>query len=311
MDVTIVIVSYNVADLLQECIVSVKEETTCEYEIIVVDNNSVDNSVEMVKANHPDVKLIQNMNNIGFAKANNQAFREAKGRYIFMLNPDTIILEKAVDDLVKFMDEHADAGACGPKVLNPDGSLQPSCHHFPTILMRLIEHTRLRHKYPKSKVFGKEYMTYWNYHEIKEVDWITGCSLMLRKTVLDQIGTLDENYFMYTEEMDICYRLNKAGWKVMFYPFVSIIHYWGKSSLDQKEEKQPSDASTKYLFKTKYYFFKKNYGYAYFTLLRTIDLIFYGMVLTKNIFRRDIKIRQMKLRHASAALSVILFDKGA
>lgn len=309
MDVSIVIVSYNVSDLLNDCIVSIKKETSCNYEIIVVDNNSIDNSAEMLKNCHPDVRLIQNEMNVGFAKANNQAFKESSGKYILMLNPDTVVLNKAIDKLVQFMGEYPDAGAAGPKVLYPDMSLQPNCHHFPTLVMRFADYAGLRRKYPKSRIFGKEFMTYWSYNEIKEVDWITGCALILRKTALDQIGVLDENYFMYTEETDICYRLNKAKWKVMFYPDAEIIHYWGKSSSISKEQKSVLNPTIKYLLDTKYYFYKKNYGYIHVFLLKLIDFIFYLTVFIKNIFRRDKKIRQKKLQHASFVLSLILFGK--
>ncbi|GAB61611.1 MAG: glycosyltransferase family 2 protein [Candidatus Jettenia sp.] len=309
MDVTIVIVSYNVADLLNECIISIKKETSCEYEIIVVDNNSVDNSMELLKANHPDVKRIQNVSNVGFAKANNQAFEKAQGSYIFMLNPDTVVLDRAIDKLVQFMDEHPEAGACGPKVLNYDMSLQPSCHHFPTIAMRFIEHSQLERVFPKSKIFGRHYMTYWNYDEVKEVDWIRGCSLLLRKTTLELVGTLDENYFMYTEETDICYRMNKSGWKVLFFPGAEIVHYWGKSSEVSKKEKGYSPATIKYLFNTKYYFFKKHYGCVHFVFIKGIDFVFYLLVFIKNIFRKDAEVRRLKLSYASYVLSLILFGK--
>lgn len=306
MDVTIVIVSYNVADFLNECLVSIKKETTCEYEIIVVDNNSKDSSVEVVKAYHPDVKLRQIQSNIGFVKANNEAFKVADGRYIFMLNPDTVVLDGAIDKLVQFMDEHQEVGACGPKNLNPDLSLQHNCHHFPTAAMRLIEHFRLARKYPRNRLFGKEFMTYWHYNEIKEVEWITGCSLLLRKTALNQVGYLDENYFMYSEETDICYRVNKAGWKVIFYPGAEIIHYQGKSSSNLKEEELISNSVLKHLFNSKYYFFKKNYSCINFVLLKLIDFIFYSMVFVKNIFRRDEDIRRVRLKNSSAVLSLIL-----
>jgi len=309
MDVTVVIVSYNVADLLSECIVSVKKETFCKYEIIVVDNNSVDNSIEMIKTKHPDVKLIQNKSNVGFAKANNQGFKMAKGRYIFMLNPDTVVLGSTIDKLIQFMDEHPEAGACGPKVLYPDMTLQPNCHHFPTIIMRLIQHCGLSRRFPKSKIFGKEFMTYWNYNEIKQVDWITGCALLLRKKALDRVGFLDENYFMYTEETDICYRLIKANWKVLFYPYESIIHYWGKSSSVSQDDKPDLNPVAKFLFITKYYFFKKNYGHIQLFFLKLIDFIYYLIVFIKNIFRRDARLRKVKLNHASSVLHLILFGE--
>jgi len=176
MDVSIVIVSYNVADLLQKCLSSVKRETSCEYDIIIVDNNFSDDSVDMIRKHHAEVMLIENQTNLGFARANNQAFMRGKGRYIFMLNPDSIILGNAVNKLVQFMEDHPEAGACSPKILNPEGSLQPNCHHFPTIAMRLAEHFQLSRRYTKSRWFGREFMTYWDYREVRGVDWIMGCA---------------------------------------------------------------------------------------------------------------------------------------
>lgn len=309
MDVTIVIVSYNVADLLNECIVSIKKETSCEYEIIVIDNNSADNSIEMIKTNHSDVKLIQNKSNVGFAAANNQGFKIANGRYILMLNPDTVVLDSAIDRLVRFMDEHPDAGACGPKNLNADRSLQHNCHHFPTISMRLVEHLQLKRFFPRNKFFGREHMTYWDYDQVKEVDWITGCSLMIRREVLEQIGLLDENYFMYAEELDLCFRLKKYHWRTFFYPYASIVHYGGQSALNQNEEKVFAKSISYYLFTTKYYFFKKNYGYMSFYIIKSLDLIYYFTVYLKNIFRADKSIRRLRIDQSKAVLSLIIFPK--
>ena len=306
MDVTVVIISYNVAELLNKCITSIKRETNCSHEIIVVDNNSKDNSVEMLKTYHPDVRLIQNEMNVGFAKANNQAFKKAKGRYLLMLNPDTIVLDSAIDKLVKFMDEHPGIGACGPKNLNPDMTLQHNCHHFPTLYTRLVEHLQLTRFFPRTKVFGREHMTYWDYNEIKEVDWITGCSLLIRKKALDQVGLLDEKYFMYTEETDLCFRLKKAKWKTVFYPLAAIIHYGGQSALSQNKEKVFAKSIITYLFTTRYYFFKKHYGYTSYIILKIIDFLYYSLIFIKNIFRFDRNIRKVKLEQSKTVLSLIL-----
>lgn len=306
MDVSIVIVSYNVADFLLACIASIKKETACKYEIIVVDNNSQDDSVKRLQKGHSDVVLIRNQGNVGFVKANNQAFQISGGRYVFMLNPDTLILDKAIDKLVQFMDEHPECGGGGPKNLNPDMSLQPNCHHFPTIFMRLIEHAGLNERYPDVRLFGKKDMTYWSYDETKDVDWITGCSLMLRRKALEKVGNLDENYFMYSEETDICYQLKKAGWKILFCPSASIIHYGGKSSTSQTVEKQYFGTVIKHLYKSKYFFFKKNYSNVHCFVLKTIDFIYYFLYYIRNLFRMDLKARKYKLTYASSILSIIL-----
>ena len=305
MDVTVVIISYNVEELLNKCITSIKRETNCSYEIIVVDNNSKDNSIIMVETHHPDVILIKNKDNVGFARANNQAFKKAKGRYFLMLNPDTIVLDIAIDKLVKFMDGHLDTGACGPKNLNPDMTLQHNCHHFPTLYTRLVFHLQLTRFFPRNKLFGREHMTYWDYNEIKEVDWITGCSLLIRKKTLDQVGLLDENFFMYTEETDLCFRLKKAKWKTVFYPDAAIIHYGGQSALSQNKEKVFAKSIITYLFTTRYYFFKKHYGYTNYIILKLIDFLYYSLIFIKNIFRSNKIIRKAKLEESTTVLSLI------
>ncbi len=305
MDVSVVIVSYNVSDLLNECIISIKKETSCSYEIIVVDNNSVDNSVEMLKTKHPDVKLIQNNHNVGFARANNQAFKEATGKYILMLNPDTIILKNAINKLVQFMDKHPEMGASGPKVLNTDMTLQHNCHHFPSVLIRFAGYLQLKKFFPKNRLFGREHMTYWNYNEIKEIDWITGCALLIRTCALVEVGYLDENYFMYTEETDLCFRLKKYGWKILYYPSAHIIHHGGRSALKQNKEKVFSKSITTYLFSTQYYFFKKNYGIKISIIIKILDFIYYFLLFIKNLFRRDKIIKTAKLEEAKTVISAI------
>jgi len=282
MDVTIVIVSYNVANFLNDCLYSIKKETRCSYEVIVVDNYSEDNTVEIVQNQHPDIKLIKNQSNEGFAKANNRGFKIAKGRYILMLNPDTVILDKAIDKLVRLMDTHPKAGACGPKNLNPDLSLQHNCHHFPSLIMAFFECLQLRRFFPEKRLFGREHMTYWTYDKVRDVDWITGCSLMIRKTALDGVGFLDENYFIYSEECDFCYRLKKNKWKVLFFPGASITHYYGQSSSAQNQHKAKAKTVTRYYFESRYYFFKKNFGRGREFLLRLMDIIYYSLSFFRN-----------------------------
>jgi GT2 family glycosyltransferase len=302
MDVTIVIVSYNVANFLNDCLYSIKKETRCSYEVIVVDNYSEDNTVEIVQNQHPDIKLIKNQRNEGFAKANNRGFKIAKGRYILMLNPDTVILDKAIDKLVRFMDTHPKAGACGPKNFYPDLSLQHNCHHFPSLVMTFFECLQLRRFFPKKRLFGREQMTYWTYDEVRDVDWITGCSLMIRKTALDGVGFLDENYFIYSEECDFCYRLKQKKWKILFFPGASIIHYYGQSSSAQNPHKAKAKTATRYYFESRYYFFKKNFGRGREFLLRLIDIIYYSLSFLRNkimLWKGD---REERMRYAEIVL---------
>jgi len=308
MDVSIIIVSFNAGNYLNKCLLSVKKETASNYEIIVVDNHSRDDSVDIVKKYYPDVKLVEFQENVGFAKANNIAFKAANGRYVFMLNPDTVVLNGAIDKLVKFMDHNKSAGACGPKNLNTDLSLQYNCHHFPSLLLSLWEYLQLKRFFPHSRIFGREHMSYWDYNIVKEIDWITGCSLLIRKKVLDRIGFLDENYFMYSEECDLCFRMKKNNYLTLFYPGASIIHYGGQSSLKQEQQKTFSKTIVKYLFQSRYYFYRKNYGKGWEILLRLLDMIYFGISLIKNKVFFLKKNRKEKIALAEEVLCTTLLN---
>ena len=232
IDVSIVIVGWNVRDLLRNCLDSVYKQTEgIRYEVIYVDNASHDESIEMVKESFPETIIITNTTNQGFVKANNQGFEIAKGRYVLLLNSDTIILDNAIAKTVAFADSHTEAAAVGCKVLNPDGTPQAiTCFMFPSVLNLLLSSTYLYKIFPKSKFFGRELMTWWDKNEVREVDAVAGCYMLVRKEAIDQIGVLDQRYFIYAEETDWCYRLKENGWKVLFTPEPEIIHYGGQTT---------------------------------------------------------------------------------
>jgi GT2 family glycosyltransferase len=237
-DVSIVIVTYNSAEYIGNCIASILSQTKRSCEIIVVDNASTDGTLERIKEKYPSVLLISNAGNAGFARANNQGFAVGTGRYFFLLNPDTLILDEAIDELVQYMDRNPDAGICGPKNVGPDLSLQYNCDHFPNILMQLTIYFHLDKIFPGFRWTNRFLMKYWNYDEIKSVDRIQGCSLLIRSELYRLIGGLDNNYFMYFEETDLCYRVHKEGYKIVYYPDARIIHFGGESSKTVAEEKQ-------------------------------------------------------------------------
>ncbi len=287
MDISFVIVSYNVAEYLDRCLESIEKEMRRRYEIIVIDNGSSDDSLQVIGTRHPQAIVIQNRENRGFAAANNQGFQKASGQYIFMLNPDTLVMEGSIDKLADFMDVHKKIGISGPRNLNPDGSLQRNCHHFPTLSGALWDYLQFRRYFPRSRIFGREHMTYWDYGDTREVDWITGSSLMIRKDMLNELGGLDEGFFMYSEECDLCYRARKAGWKTVFFPEAAIIHFGGQSSLSRQEFNPHDRMILEYLFQSRYYFFRKNYGRSREAALKMITMIYYGISFVKNkIFYR-------------------------
>lgn len=239
-DVSVIIVNYNVQEFLEQALASVHEAGKgLSVEIFVVDNNSVDGSVQMVKNRFPDVHLIENEQNVGFATANNQAIREASGRYLLILNPDTLLQEDTLSTLVRFMDEHPDAGAAGCRILNPDGTFAPESRRaFPTPSVAFYRLTGLGRLFPKSPTFGQYNLTYLPIDELCEVDALSGSCMMVRANALVQspggnrkgAGLLDESFFMYGEDLDWCYRIQEAGWKIYYTPDTQIIHYKGEST---------------------------------------------------------------------------------
>jgi hypothetical protein len=231
IDVSIIIVNWNARDILKNCLISVYEQSSgFIYEVIVVDNASNDGSANMVKNEFPEVILLQNDENKGFAAANNQGIAIARGRYILLLNSDTVILDNAISKTITFADNHPETAVVGCKVLNPDKTLQQTCFMFPSLLNMFLSSTYLYKLFPKSRFFGREQMTWWNRDDVREVDVVTGCFMLVRKEAIDDIGIMDERFFMYGEETDWCYRFKQAGWKVIFAPVGQIIHFGGVSS---------------------------------------------------------------------------------
>ena len=236
IDLSVCIVSRNTKKLLEACLRSVYEETgEISFEIFVVDNASGDGSAAMIKEKFPGVVLLVNKENKGFAAANNQAIHLAKGRYVILLNPDTFIHQGALDKMVRFMDHHPEAGAAGCRLLNEDGTIQNSVRRFLTFRMALYENTLLG-KTPFFKKGAEDYkMEGFSFNSLEEVDVAGGAALMLRKTVLDEVGLLDEGYFMFIEEMDLCRRIWDRQHKVFFIPDAVITHLGGRSRRQNSE----------------------------------------------------------------------------
>jgi GT2 family glycosyltransferase len=250
--VAIVIVNWNTKDILRDCINSIYKETKgTEFEIIVVDNNSSDGSQEMIKKEFSKVKLIANKENKGFAAANNQGIRTAKGRYILLLNSDTLILDNAITKTIRFADKHPRIGITGCKILNLDKTLQRSCFMFPSILNMFLSATYLYKIFPKNRFFGRELMTWWDHNEIKNVNVVMGSFMLVKGEAIKEVGLMDEQYFMYTEETDWCCQFNKKGWKITFCPCAEIIHLGGQSSKKAKSKMTLQLRGSKLLFMKK------------------------------------------------------------
>ena len=232
MKLSVVIVNYNVKYFLEQCLHSVlKSIHDLNAEIFVVDNNSVDGSIRMLREKFPNVSLIENKDNRGFSRANNQAIRKAKGEYILLLNPDTIVEDDTLVKCVRFMDEHPDAGGLGVKMIDGKGKFLPeSKRGLPSPSVAFFKIFGFSAMFPRSKIFNKYHLGYLDKDKTHSVDVLSGAFMMLRKKVIDDIGMLDENFFMYGEDIDLSYRITRAGFRNYYFPETRIIHYKGEST---------------------------------------------------------------------------------
>jgi GT2 family glycosyltransferase len=216
---------------LAACLESVLTQQGVEHEVVVVDNGSADGSAEMIRAQFPQVKLIANDDNRGFARAQNQALEASTGRYILMLNPDARIAEPdALSKLVAFGDAEPKIGIIGLRILNTDGSLQFSARRFPTLGAGLFRNTFLGRLFPKNKYVKDYLMTDWTHDEVRDIDWVSGAALTVRREAMDQIGLLDERFFMYCEDVDFCFRAHENNWRVCYFPGATVTHRIAASS---------------------------------------------------------------------------------
>ena len=231
MRLSVVFLSYNTRDLTRQALSSVLAAAEgLEAEIFVVDNASVDGSADMVAEEFPHVKLIRNEANVGFAAGNNVALRQVAGEYALLINTDTIMCRDALRTMVEFLDAHPEAGACGCKILDPDGTLQlDSRRGFPTPLAAFCKMSGLSRFFPKHPLIAHYHMTYLDPEQTAEVEVLSGSCMMVRKAAMDEVGLLDESYFMYGEDIDWCYRFHQAGWKIYYVPTTEIIHFRGES----------------------------------------------------------------------------------
>ena len=255
IDVSVIIVNRNTKDLLVSAIKSVASSTVSK-EIIVVDNASEDGSAEMVKKHFCDVILLQNASNEKFAKPNNDAVRIAKGRYYFLLNSDAQLCEKALDKLVKFMDQNPEIAIAGPQLLNPDGTIQPSCRGFITLWSHFCDMFVLDRLFPHSKLFASSLMTYFDHKNTKEVDHIMAAAVIIRPEVVKKIGLFDEKLSLHYNDLDFSLRVKKNGWKIVFYPEAKVIHHMGETTRKHNLKLELFDE----MFSNLFYFVRKNYG---------------------------------------------------
>ncbi len=296
VDVSIIIVNYNVKEFILNLLHSLNRALQgMTSEIIIVDNASQDDSVPVLRKLHPEVRLIANEENLGFSKANNLGLKEATGRYLMLLNPDTVVQEDTFRVMIDFMDAHPDVGMSGCKLISPDGSLQPACRRsFPTPWVSFTKLVGLSNLFPKSRLFGKYNLTYLDENQTYEVDAIAGACMLVRRDVYEKIGGLDERFFMYGEDLDWCYRVQQAGFKVFYIHATQIIHYKGEST------KRSTINETKVFYHAMHLFVEKHFSSSF---------IFSWVLRLAILFREALAfLGKFKLIIASVILDALFFN---
>ncbi len=286
MKLTIIIVNYNVKHFLKQCLQSVENAIAkTSAEVFVVDNNSVDGSVAMVKKEFPKANVIANTENVGFSKANNQAIQKAKGEYVLLLNPDTVVEEDTFAKVVGFMDKTPDAGGLGVKMIDGSGKFLPeSKRGLPTPMVAFYKIAGLSSLFPHSRRFGRYHLKYLDKEKIHKVDVLSGAFMLLRKKVIDQIGPLDETFFMYGEDIDLSYRITKAGYNNYYYPETTIIHYKGESTKKESINYVVVFYNAMIIFAKKH--FAKKYASVFSFLIRTAIMMSAGLAIFKRLLKR-------------------------
>jgi len=268
---SVIIVNYNTKNFLRQCLASLyRMEPSFDFETIVVDNHSHDGSIALVRKDFPRVHLIENIENVGFAKANNMGIALARGKYVLLLNSDTQVIGDALEKLISFLDTHLDVAVVTPRLVYPDLSDQGAARTFPTPvnvlfgrkshLTRLFPNNRYSRKYLLSCVSTS--------HEPFEVDWVSGACLMVRKKVIEQVGPLDEMFFMYWEDVDLCFRIKQKGWKVYCVPGAVTIHYEGKSVTGKIRTRCIIEFN-----KGAYLYYRKHHINSYFEIMNFVALL--------------------------------------
>ena len=264
---SVIIVNYNVKYYLEQCLEAVRRASQgLQIEVVVVDNLSTDGSIPYLRERFPEVTFIENKENVGFARANNQAIRMSAGKYVLRLNPDTIVAEHTLSDFIRFMDSHPEAGGAGAYMLRTDGTFAPESRRgLPTPFVAFCKMSGLAALLPQSRVFGRYYMRYLNENEVNEIEIISGACMLLRREALDKVGLLDEDFFMYGEDIDLSYRILKGGYKNYFLP-TRMLHYKGEST------EKSSFRYTYTFYQAMRLFFRKHYAHYSFLVSLPINV---------------------------------------
>lgn len=277
---SVIIVSYNTREILKKCLTRLQGgRPLIPMEVIVIDNASTDHSVTMLKAYFPEVRLVTNTSNRGFAVACNQGLRKARGSYILFLNPDCFVQQDALQRVVNFMWHHSKVGICGGLLVNPEGVQQPSARKFPNLLTKAITLSGLGRLFPNSKlVNGHDFLPTEALSGQMETDWVPGAFAMCRREALEEVGGFDERYFLYYEETDLCRAVKLKGWQVYVVPQAVVVHIGGASSKTTNENIDPQAAQiTRYRMLSEWLYFRKNHGLLGVAVQAGFEMAWYGL----------------------------------
>jgi len=230
-DLTISIVTYNAGAMIFQCLQSIfQNRYSFDFDVYVIDNNSMDNTVSTIENRFPSIHIVRNNRNVGYARANNQAITRSRSRYVLILNPDILVLKDSVEKMYQYMESNPDVGIASCRLLYPNGELQLSCRKFPTVKTFLMRGLRIERWFPRSSALESYLLEKEDHRYNMEVDWCLGSCLMVRREAMDQVGMLDENYFMYYEDIDLCYRMMEKDWKVVYLASAEMIHHYTRLS---------------------------------------------------------------------------------
>jgi GT2 family glycosyltransferase len=309
IDVSICIPTLNASNYLRNCLRSIQdqhlliwastgtngadhpdEDTSAQdhrlsIEVIIVDNASSDDTLQMLAGEYPAVRLITNSSNLGFTHPVNQALQLSQGRYMLLLNPDTVVLPGAINELVGYIETHPEVGICGPKVLNSDGTLQKACKRGVSRPWATFSYfSGLYALFPHNKLFGGYLLNYLDEDKIHEVDGISGSCMLIRRSVVDQIGYLDERFFAYQEDADYCFQAKKAGWKVVYFPSAQVIHYGGQGGSRAQPYKSIIEWHRSY-----YLYYRKNLASDYFFLFNWFYYLLMAIKLVVSLIANTLR----------------------
>jgi GT2 family glycosyltransferase len=304
-EIAIIIVNWNQKDMTLHCLETVfANAPACSYEVVLVDNGSSDGSVDAMRRRFPDLRILENVANVGLAKANNRAMKETDSEFILLMNNDTVVKPGCIETLHAFIKEHPDAGIAGAKMFYGDGALQYSCFDFPGIINALWEALGLASLFPCSRVFGSYEMSWWDHAEPRQVDWVSTACYIARRAAFEKVEFIDPAYFVYSDDVDMGFKMRRTGYKVYYVPAAQIVHLSGRNVGHVSARKtMESTASLRYTI-------KKNHSYLYYQTWKAVKIAATSLKIVKwgalGVLRAGPPTRRQILAHFLLSLKYFL-----